>query len=229
MASDQDEESRSFIKVLVRLILEAQEKLHLVSIAAAVAAVLPVIDRLWSNASDWGITAGVIGVAVSVLANALVDRSRSALLIRTLIIRRRLIRLNISSRPKPKEVAISLTYLGHLRRSSASTKIALALAASFGAVAHLRYPDLSLLPIALVCTSILALILLKEMIVEFRVRRGYFGTTRSEAKDLIAFMIANARDIDFHDDSGTLRKALIPQERELGSLGTALAPGQVHP
>ena len=212
----------------MRLILVVQDKLHLMSAAVALGALLPMIDTFWSKASDWGITAGVVAVAVSVLANALFDRSSSTILIRTLLIRRRLVRLNISSRPKPNEVAISLTYLGHLRRSSATPKIVLALAASTSAVAHLRYPDLSLLPIALVCTTILALISLKEMLVEFRVRRGYFGTTRSEAKDLIAFMIANAKDIDFHDDSGALRRALIPQTKEPGSLGTALAPGQVQ-
>lgn len=229
MDSDQDKDSPSLIKALLRAFLEMQDKLHLMTVAAAVGGLLPLLDTLWSKVSDWGITAGVIGVAVAVLANALVDRSSSTLLIRTVILRRRLARLNISYRTKPKEVAMSLTYLGHLRRSSASTKIALALAASCSAIAHLRYPDHSLLPIALICTAVLALILLKEMIVEFRVRHGYFGTTRAEAKDLIAFMIKNAKDIDFHDDSGSLRKALLPQDKEVSGHGIALSPGQVQP
>jgi hypothetical protein len=185
------------------------------------------VDLLWAKLSDWGVAVAVVGVAFSVVTSALLDRSSLAVLARTVIIRRQLVRLNVAFRPKAKDLAISLTYLNHIKRGNALTKIALAIAAASSALAHVRYPDLSLLPIALVSTTVLALVLLKEILVEYRVRHGYFGTTRAEARDLIAFIVANAKDIDFHDDSGTLRNALIPEKEKPASSNTELVPGQV--
>lgn len=51
----------------------------------------------------------------------------------------------------------------------------------------------------------------KDQIVSFRVSRGYFGTTTSEAIQLIKFIRENANDIDSNDGDGRRRKILNPE------------------
>jgi hypothetical protein len=59
--------------------------------------------------------------------------------------------------------------------------------------------------------SILALALLlvlKLLVLLFRVRKGYFGTNSAEAREMIKFLIAHSENIDFNDPNGGLRRAL---------------------
>jgi hypothetical protein len=233
MESDREGSPPSLFKALVKLLVQMEEKLHIITVGASAGALLPlIIEKVTDKNHDFGMTAGIIGLtvaAVAAIVGALVDRSTSVTVIRASIIGKKIIGINIAHRPKPKEVAISLTYLNHLKRSSASTKAALAITSLMGVVVHLRlrHTDPTFLSVAMACTVTLALIQLKETLLEYRVRKGYFGTTRSEAKALIAFMVTNAKDIDFHDDSGSLRKALTPEKGNAAGSSSIVAPGQV--
>jgi hypothetical protein len=228
MDPNHNEERHSFVDELMEGLTRVIGRLPVFAIVAVVGALFPLVDLLLLAKSDWSLYFGVAGVAFVAIINVVSERWSAKLLSEAIAFQYRLINREGLSRPKMKEVAISLTFLSHLKRRNAGAKIALAFAASISAISQLRYPDASLLSIAIACTFVLALILVKEALVEFRIRKGYFGTTRSEVKDLIAFMVANAKDIDFHDDSGALRKALIPYCDEQPNGEAPFIPGGVQ-
>ncbi len=68
-------------------------------------------------------------------------------------------------------------------------------------------------------------LVLKEQLLGYRVRKGLFGTNRTEARELIDFIIKNSDNLDFTDSNGNLRRALLPEakdaaeERIPGTLG----------
>lgn len=65
------------------------------------------------------------------------------------------------------------------------------------------------------------LVLFKDQLFEFRIKKGLFGTNRAEARELIDFIIKNSDNLDFTDSNGNLRRALLPEaeERIPGTLG----------
>lgn len=69
--------------------------------------------------------------------------------------------------------------------------------------------NLLLLPFALLV--FLTLLIIKEQLLEYRIRKGIFGTNRTEAKALIEFLIKNSEDIDFTDSNGNIRRVLLPK------------------
>lgn len=110
-----------------------------------------------------------------------------------------------------KEVALSLTYLRHYKRVHSSLKLALAISAGLFGMLSFKYPEMELISLSLVPIAFLGLITIKETLVEYRIRKGLFGTNQVEARALINFMIRNADDIDFTDSNGKLRRALLPE------------------
>ncbi len=66
---------------------------------------------------------------------------------------------------------------------------------------------------------------IKEQLLGYRIRKGLFGTNRTEARELIDFIIKNSDNLDFTDSNGNLRRALLPEaadaaeERIPGTLG----------
>ncbi|MCW5206390.1 hypothetical protein VU08_05610, partial [Desulfobulbus sp. F5] len=43
---------------------------------------------------------------------------------------------------------------------------------------------------------------------------GLFGTNRTEARELIDFIIKNSENLDFTDSNGNLRRALLPEAKD---------------
>ena len=87
-----------------------------------------------------------------------------------------------------------------------------------------RFPDLDLLNLAAISIAFLGLIALKELLIAYRIRKGLFGTNRTEARNLINFIVKNSSDIDFTDSDGKLRRVLLPEE----SNTRYAAPGKAH-
>ncbi len=54
------------------------------------------------------------------------------------------------------------------------------------------------------------LVVLKEVVVGYRVSRGFFGRTDSEARTLIRFLVEQSDHIDFDDFNGRRRPAFEP-------------------
>jgi hypothetical protein len=110
-----------------------------------------------------------------------------------------------------KEVALSLTYLGHLRKRHFRVKVFLLASSAALAVLGIKFPTFDLLALASTPVAFFALILLKELVIEYRIRHGFFGTSQSEAREMIRFLIENSTDIDFTDSGGKLRRTLLPE------------------
>ncbi|MGR0482248.1 MAG: hypothetical protein ACTFAL_12820 [Candidatus Electronema sp. V4] len=69
------------------------------------------------------------------------------------------------------------------------------------------YPSIPFLILFLILTA-------KEFLIEYRNRKGLFGTNRTEARELIDFIIKNSDNLDFTDSNGNLRRALLPEAKD---------------
>lgn len=145
----------------------------------------------------------VIIFLFSVVESHFLKRLRNSALNKLLI-------LSENKRVTVKEIAISLTYLFNLKKKNRLTKILLVLCGVTLALLNNYYSESSLLKLSMICIVTWGLIVLKETIVEFRIRKGWFGTNKYEAKALIDFLIKNSDDIDFTDGNGKLKRTLFP-------------------
>lgn len=84
------------------------------------------------------------------------------------------------------------------------------------------------LPIWTVCIGSVILLLaeLKDQIVSFRVSRGFFGTTTSEAIQLIKFIRENSEQFDSNNGDGGRRKILNPER--LNTKGVKEVDGELQ-
>jgi len=77
--------------------------------------------------------------------------------------------------------------------------------------------------------TFIILLIIKEQLTEYRIRKGLFGTNRTETKALIEFIIKNSEDIDFTDSNGNLRRALLPETEPATTGQTLPAFGEEAP
>ncbi|RWX48247.1 hypothetical protein VT98_11713 [Candidatus Electrothrix communis] len=110
-----------------------------------------------------------------------------------------------------KELALSLTYLRHSKRNNTKLKLILFLCTGIFFGLSWKFPQINLSILPFVLLAFLSLLIVKERLVEYRIRKGLFGTNRTETKALIDFIIKNSDDIDFNDSNGNLRRALLPE------------------
>ncbi|CAK8716763.1 hypothetical protein GMJAKD_05940 [Candidatus Electrothrix aarhusensis] len=110
-----------------------------------------------------------------------------------------------------KEVALSITYLRHLKRGNWKLKLALFICTGIFFGLSWKLPQINLSVLSIVLLGLISLLITKELLVEYRIRKGLFGTNRMEARALIKFIIKNSDDIDFTDSNGNLRRALLPE------------------
>lgn len=127
----------------------------------------------------------------------------------------------VASQVSRKGSSISHEYLKHLKKQYFWPKMGL-LAATLCAVAGwLFLQDMRLLKLAAVAFGCLVLLMIREVVIGLRVANGYFGTTESEVRDFIQFITAHCDHIDFTDESGKRRPALVPESPAPGSATSA--------
>lgn len=112
---------------------------------------------------------------------------------------------------KAKEIALSLTYLRYLKGTNWKLKLTLLVCTGIFFALNWKFPQINLSIIPLVLLGLIGLLIAKELLMEYRIRKGLFGTNRTEAKALIEFIIKNSKNIDFNDSNGNLRRALLPK------------------
>ncbi|MCI5177820.1 MAG: hypothetical protein D3911_00585 [Candidatus Electrothrix sp. AW3_4] len=110
-----------------------------------------------------------------------------------------------------KEHALSITYLNQTAKKSLKFKLILFLCSGFFFILDWKFPQINLSIISIVLLALLILLIAKELLIAYRIRKGFFGTNRTEARALIEFLIKNSEDIDFTDSNGNLRRALLPE------------------
>ena len=124
-------------------------------------------------------------------------------------------------------MALSFTYLENQKKKHSNIKLALLTCSVALVLLNFMLPALDLLDLATASIAVLGLLVLKETVVEYRIRNGLFGTTRSEARELIDFIVKHSDDIDFTDDGGNLRKVLLPEESKPNELKPQFGHGGV--
>ncbi|MCI5163795.1 MAG: hypothetical protein D3917_17625 [Candidatus Electrothrix sp. AX5] len=119
--------------------------------------------------------------------------------------------LHTLEQTKAKEHALSQTYLRHSKRNNNKLKINLFICTGTFFGISWKFPQMNLSIISLMLLGLISLLIAKEQLLEYRIRKGLFGTNRTEARTLIEFIIKNSDDIDFTDSKGNLRRALMPE------------------
>ena len=109
-----------------------------------------------------------------------------------------------------QELALPLIYLRHLKGANLKFQIILFLCTGIFFGLSWKFPQINLSTLPFVLLALLSLLIVKEVLIEYRIKKGIFGTNRTEAKALIEFIIKNSDDIDFTDSNGSLRRALLP-------------------
>lgn len=100
--------------------------------------------------------------------------------------------------------------LDHARRHQIPITL-LAVVATVALALAIGTMDWQYVAIGVTLLLVRGLIRLKDHIVKRRVSSGRFGTTESEARDLIRFMVERAANDDFTDEKGRPRRALAPE------------------
>ncbi len=120
-----------------------------------------------------------------------------------------------------KQRALSSSYYTHVNQQSVFPKIGLNGMALCGVVTWLFLDDVRPLKMAAVAFACFVLLKAREAVIGFRVAQGYFGSTESEVRDFVKFIVAHRRDIDFTDQGGKRRPSLVPNPAQTGSGLTA--------
>ena len=119
-----------------------------------------------------------------------------------------------SKKNKIDNIAISLTYINFIKKNNLSiamvTSVCILCIFSLREMLHQsRY-----IYIFTVIVVFNLFLIEKIIITEYRIRKGLFGTNRTEARELIDFIIKNSDNLDFTDSNGNLRRALLPEAKD---------------
>lgn len=124
----------------------------------------------------------------------------------------------VVQRAKPRRAtkhrALSLIYYKHVKQRSLYPKIGLLAIAVCGAAAWMFLDDARPLKIGVFAFACFLALVLRDVVVGFRVANGYFGSTESEVRDFIKFITAHRGDIDFTDSGGKRRPSLVPESAQ---------------
>ena len=110
-----------------------------------------------------------------------------------------------------KKIALTLIYLRQTNNDNRKLKTILSLCTGIFFSLGWKYSQINLSMIATMLLGLISLLIIKEQLQEYRIRKGLFGTNRTEARALIEFIIKNSEDIDFTDSNGKLRCTLLPE------------------
>jgi hypothetical protein len=102
---------------------------------------------------------------------------------------------------------------------------ALALVGGYGMYSD----DRTLLATAIVIGVLFLFAVLRQAILMWRTRKGYFGSSEHEVRELLAFAMRHPTPEDFYDDNGHILPAFdvaFRESRQLGHVGV-LAPGHL--
>lgn len=211
---DDEKDSDGLLSALARLLT------HVVGhaeTAMAVAAISGFISgaQIFGEASKWLV--GIAGLfAIAYWALTLFSNRFTSFSLRISILGAEIAMRTLSSAGRAvaaREVAISISYLESVKKRSLRAKIGLLVCSALLLSASFAFPQLELLDAAVTSSGVLGLLFFKDALLEYRIRNGFFGTNRSEARDLIEYLASNSEDIDFTDGSGKLRRALEPEKQ----------------
>lgn len=117
-----------------------------------------------------------------------------------------------------KSSTIAIVYLNKIKHDNIPAKI-LTISCSIFSAWYFFYVTKNEICVSafMANTLIFTIIEIKEFVIGYRIQKGYFGTNRSEARELVLFMLKNSSNIDFNNDNGEFRKVLF-SDRHAASL-----------
>jgi len=219
-----DEDSDGLLSALARLLARVVGHAEVAMIVAGVSTLVSGA-QIFGETSKWLVAAAGL-VALAYWALTLFSNRFTSLSIRISILGAQMALKTLSAAGRTgaaREVAISISYLESVKKRTLRAKIGLLLCSVLLLSTSFAFPGLELLDAAATSSGVLGLLFLRDALLEYRIRNGFFGTSRSEAKDLVEYLVSNSEDIDFTDGSGKLRRALEPekQRQHLGDGRTA--------
>jgi hypothetical protein len=120
----------------------------------------------------------------------------------------------IQNRTGNKEAALVLSYIFRLKRN----KISFFMIILFYIIAmfcfKIIHEQLNFRKTSIVIIGFTLFLFTKDLLTGYRIRKGLFGTNRTEARELIDFIIKNSDNLDFTDSNGNLRRALLPEAKD---------------
>lgn len=122
------------------------------------------------------------------------------------------------ARLRSKErAALSVAYLQHLKAKHLFPKLAIGFAGAGFSVAAILTGKTQMFLVSVLLLTLLGLFIVKELVLKYRISRGFYAGNAIEARDLIQFIIEQGDDLDFTDGSGLRRPTLIshPDDRAL--------------
>ncbi len=122
-------------------------------------------------------------------------------------------------------LALSFSYFFELKNVDRKLKLILLLFIVVYSFVSWKSQQENLIRFSFIMCIFMIILIVKESLIEYRIRKGLFSTNRTEARELIDFIIKNSDNLDFTDSNGNLRRALLPEakdateERIPGTLG----------
>lgn len=213
VGSSEDVYSLTLLRHLYRAFNNLALKSLIVIAVAAVAAAQMIFEAPLTRMVAPALLVSLVGSLVKLILDVFRYRFGIQLneSLKTLVAtRRRILKKPISARDE----AISLAYLHHIKKRNSGQKLALIVLAFFFYIAFIKTGNQISQAFSLVNMIAWILITVKEMVVEYRIGCGYFGTNQVEAREILRFIVERSDDIDFTDGSGKPRRALLPDKSQ---------------
>jgi hypothetical protein len=223
--SDGREEADRVVEVVLRVVNPIAALLGIVSALLSTALIVSTLLH-WTSVELASVAVAILGAGVALYQHRSKAILEKALLLNYRQADRIFARLK-QKRDAVRDIALSVSFLDHYRGKNASVRWLLASCAFALLLGSRVFQGALLLELSAVSLAVLTLIVVKESILEYRIRNGYFGNNRAEAKEMIAFLVENSADIDFTDGGGRLRRILIDEEQGKARVNSHVGGGAV--
>jgi len=110
-------------------------------------------------------------------------------------------------------VTLSVMYYNYLHYKYARTAICLVvLAIIYSVLVMYNLTNQSFISVDIITFAMVLLIIARLFLIKKRVSSGIFGTNSEEAIELIRFILANSKEVDFSDGDGNPKNGFLPEE-----------------
>jgi len=110
------------------------------------------------------------------------------------------------------DAAISLTYLNHKKNEYKICKVILIISICVASIFSVVFKKENSSVVIGVLFGYMLFVMVKEFVLEYRIKTGRYGGNYHEAKDIILFLVTHSKQINFTDSTGGPKKALLPEK-----------------
>lgn len=122
-----------------------------------------------------------------------------------------------TSQQRAKEAPISVTYLNQVRERDVRARTILMISTVVLLVLTYAFDVAAISNAIFVPLVLYLLLLLRDVVLQYRITHGLFGSNEYEAHALIEFLLENADKTDFTDGTGKLKPIFLPENLRVDS------------